>query len=108
MSGRKRLIKLKPQAITDIKGILKYTTITWGAQQRTRYKKLLEQCLDKIAANPLHGKQVRYGDSRYYRYHVGRKGRHYVFYTVTEETVEVVRILHDSMDFERHFPDDES
>ncbi|HAG81196.1 MAG TPA: plasmid stabilization protein ParE [Cyanobacteria bacterium UBA12227] len=96
---------MTPQARSDLKNILKYTQKTWGSEQRERYKKLLNDAFTKIAANPARGfprEELRPG---YYSYHVGSHGRHYIFYRVLDDTVEVVRILHDSMDIRQHFPE---
>ena len=104
MSVRKK-INITPQARSDLKNILKYTQKTWGTEQRVRYKKLLDDALTKIAANPALGKprqELRLG---YYSYHVGR---HYIFYRVLDDGVEVVRVLHDSMDVGQHLPEQET
>ncbi|WP_155746815.1 type II toxin-antitoxin system RelE/ParE family toxin [Scytonema sp. UIC 10036] len=105
MSGQKLPLDLRPQARSDIKSILKYTTQRWGAQQRGRYKTLIERCLDSITANPLPRSRKEESIEGYYRRHVGGKGRHFVYYRLLEDSVLVVRILHDSMDVERHLPD---
>jgi toxin ParE1/3/4 len=75
----------------------------WGSEQRVRYKTLLNQALNKIAANPELGKPRGEIRSGYYSYHVGNHGRHIIFYTINDEVVLVVRVLHDSMDFETYF-----
>ncbi|KYC41883.1 hypothetical protein WA1_17840 [Scytonema hofmannii PCC 7110] len=108
MSGQnpKLLLELRPQARSDIKDILKYTTQRWGAQQRSRYKKLIERCLDSIAANPLPRSKKEDAIADYYRRHVDGKGRHFVYYRLLEDRVLVVRILHDSMDVDRHLEDE--
>ncbi len=35
-----------------------------------------------------------------YSYH---EGRHVIFYRTTTEGIELMRVLHDAMDFPRHF-----
>jgi toxin ParE1/3/4 len=37
----------------------------------------------------------------------GKKGRHFVMFRVApERVIEVLRLLHDSMDLSRHWPND--
>ena len=104
MSVRKKL-NITPQARSDLKNIVKYTQKTWGSEQRLKYKKLFYDTLTKIAANPALGKPREELMSGYYSYHVGSQGRHYIFYRVGSDAVEVIRILHDSMDISQHFPE---
>lgn len=52
MSGRKLPLEIRPQVYLDIKGILKRTEERWGSEQRAKYKKLLDSCLQDIAVNP--------------------------------------------------------
>ncbi|MEW5892314.1 MAG: type II toxin-antitoxin system RelE/ParE family toxin [Pseudomonadota bacterium] len=38
----------------------------------------------------------------------GRKGRHFVIFRVAQgRVIEVLRLLHDSMDLQRHWPNDD-
>lgn len=106
MSAQKLPLKLSPQARRDFKEILNYTRKTWGIEQRDRYKTLLDSALTTIAANPSIGKRRDEIRADYYSYHVGSRGRHYIFYRVCEDSIVVVRILHDSMDIEQHLPGD--
>ncbi|UBF28843.1 type II toxin-antitoxin system RelE/ParE family toxin [Kovacikia minuta CCNUW1] len=104
MSTPRLPLNLTAQARKDFKQILNFTRKTWGIDQRDRYKALLDAALQAIASNPEVGKrrdEVRFG---YYSYHVGSRGRHYIFYCLFEDRIEVVRILHDSMDLEQHLP----
>lgn len=97
---------ITPQAKQDLKEILKYTQKVWGTDQRVRYKNLLNEALGKIAASPGLGKPREELRPGYYSYHVGSHGRHIIFYTMQDTTILVVRVLHDSMDFESHLPRD--
>jgi toxin ParE1/3/4 len=94
---------ITPQAKQDLKEILKYTQKVWGSEQRVRYKTLLNQALRKITANPKLGRPREEIRAGYYSYHVGNHGRHIIFYTLDDDGILVVRVLHDSMDFETYF-----
>lgn len=64
------------------------------------YLSAIDRVFERLAENPQIGHscdQIRAG----YRKHV--VGRHVVFYRVIDTGIEVVRILHQNMDFERYF-----
>jgi len=52
-----------------------------------------------IAHQPGIGTACDYIRIGYRKHHVGR---HLIFYRQADEAVEIIRILHDSMDIERH------
>jgi toxin ParE1/3/4 len=92
-------ILLRPQAITDLDSIWNYTVDTWSEEQAERYIRMLHHGFESIACEPTRGcscDEIREG----YRKH--RVGHHVIFYRSIEGGVDVVRILHESMDFGRH------
>jgi toxin ParE1/3/4 len=97
-----------PRARNDIKRVLQYTIKKWGEAQAWEYSALIEEALVAIGADPGRGYAVTSARPGIFRYHlkqVGRNARHVLFYRIgTSGTVEIVRLLHDSMDFERHLP----
>ncbi|MCK5285391.1 MAG: type II toxin-antitoxin system RelE/ParE family toxin [Alphaproteobacteria bacterium] len=86
-------------ARNDLDGIAGYTFIQWGGEKAIEYTEQLYQTILSIAENT---------DIGGYRYGVpdvikGRKsGRHVVFYRIQEQTIFIMRILHESMDHGRH------
>lgn len=94
------------QADSDLFGIYVYTYQTWGEAQAIKYTNDLKTAMSKVACNPtLLGKRRDKIRPGYFSYHVGR---HLFFYRIADEGIEIVRILHDSMDVKRHFPDEVS
>jgi toxin ParE1/3/4 len=90
---------LSPRALRDIEEIWNYTESRWDADQAERYNRILQQGVEQVARDPRKGRscdQIRPG---YRKYSVGS---HVLFYRVREEKIEIVRILHQRMDFERH------
>lgn len=90
--------QLTNKAYEDLKSIAKYTQTTWGVEQRKEYLTRLDQSFHMIAENIGIGRNcdhIRAG------YHSLPVGKHLVFYRVEDETVTIVRILHQSMDVER-------
>ena len=97
-----------PRAKNDIKRVLQYTLKKWGEGQAWEYSALIEEALDTVGVDPARGKSVTAGPAGVLRFHIrqtGRDARHVLFYRIgVDGTVEIIRLLHDSMDFERHLP----
>jgi toxin ParE1/3/4 len=92
---------LSPRAQSDLNQIWNYTEGRWGIDQAEKYIRQLWRHIETIAAQPTSGRdcpEVRAG------YHKYRAGSHFLFYRVTGDGVDVVRILHERMDFERYLP----
>ena len=93
-----RLSKLADQDLADI---LRYTIQTWGMKQGASYLQLLTAARNHIIINPfLVGSKSREDLARNCR--AFRAAKHVIFYRVNRDTLEIARILHESMDFSRH------
>jgi toxin ParE1/3/4 len=92
---------LSPLAQSDLDEIWNYTESRWGAGQAEAYIRQLWQHIRVIAAQPRTGRACPEVRAGYYKY---RSGSHFLFYRITSDGVDVVRILHEWMDFERHLP----
>ena len=95
-------IRFTEQADADLLGIYIYTYNTWNEDQAIEYTDGLKAAVNKLAENPerlgtIDRSTVRAG-YRSYRYE-----RHLVFYRVSGQFVEVVRILHKRMDVGTQF-----
>jgi toxin ParE1/3/4 len=96
-----------PRARRDIADVLRYTTDRWGKAQAREYRDLINDALKVIAADPDRGKLrgARPGILSHHIKQPGRNARHILFYRIGRDgSVEIVRFLHDSMDFDRHLP----
>ncbi len=90
---------LSPRAKTDIDDIWEFTVARWGLDQAETYIRQLHAAMATIARQPKLGRdcaRIRAG----YRRHPS--GSHVLFYRETATGVEIVRILHQGMDHERH------
>jgi toxin ParE1/3/4 len=99
MSSRKRPVVLSPAARIDFTEILLYTQEQWGEEQRDRYAAILERAIAGIADYPetgVHAPRLFIGCR------VRRVERHVLYYRILDETIEVVRILHQRTDPIRH------
>lgn len=81
--------------------ILRYTEQEWGREQRYKYSHMLEEAFVALGANPDFGRncnEIKYGLRKF---HIGK---HYIFYRqIAEKHIEVVRVLHERMNFDIHF-----
>ncbi|MEO5917698.1 MAG: type II toxin-antitoxin system RelE/ParE family toxin [Luteolibacter sp.] len=85
----------------DLAEILRYTIKTWGMEQGAVYFQLLATAKTRIVNNPiLPGSKTR--DDLANGCRVFRVAKHLIFYRVNGNSVEIARILHESMDFSRH------
>ena len=93
------------QASRDIIEVLAYTKERWGIAQAREYRKLSKEAIEEIAKDPGRGKSrndVRPGIRGFHIAQRGRPARHILFYRLGASTLEIVRFLHDAMDFGRH------
>ncbi|MEJ7730218.1 MAG: type II toxin-antitoxin system RelE/ParE family toxin [Polyangiaceae bacterium] len=95
-----------PRAKRDIVEVLEFTKERWGRAHALEYGELIRQALRAIADDPKRGKSrddVLSGALAYHIKQRGRPARHIIFYRIgSAGAVEVVRVLHDAMDFEQH------
>ena len=90
---------LSPRAIGDIDDIWDYTAINWGTEQAEYYVRQIEAAIKAAAGNPHLGRACDDIRAGYFKL---RCGSHVLFYRKTAAGIDIVRILHARMDFERH------
>jgi len=88
-----------PRARADLKAIWTYTADRWSIEQADRYVGLLHNAMQIVAAEPRRWRSCDHIRSGYFKYSAGS---HVLFFRRHESGIVVVRILHQSMDFERH------
>jgi toxin ParE1/3/4 len=92
---------LSPRAQSDLDEIWDYTAKRWGLDQAETYTRDIWQRIEKVAARPAIGQECSDIRAGYWKIPCGS---HFLFYRLTDEGIDVVRILHERMDFERHIP----
>ncbi|WP_066018157.1 type II toxin-antitoxin system RelE/ParE family toxin [Endozoicomonas atrinae] len=96
--------ELTRKAVSDLKDIARYIIKRWGRLQRNHYLKQLDDTFHRLAESPMTGKpcdNIRPGYRKF------PQGSHIVFYRQIGLThIQVVRILHKSMDVEQHLTTD--
>lgn len=93
------IVKFTPAADSDLLGIWDYSDDQWGTEQADTYLRELDARMTYLANNPRRGRLRRELPGNPMSYH---EGRHVIFYRPIKAGIEVIRILHDSMDFSRH------
>jgi toxin ParE1/3/4 len=110
MVERRWRIRLSAAAEVDFANIVKWTTENFGPKQSRVYRDTLVQAIGELANRPdVAGSRARDEIMAGLRtLHVtrrGRRGSHFLMYRVaSDSTIEIVRILHDGMDLQRHIP----
>ena len=107
-------VRLTAAAETDFRGIVQWTAERFGRAQARAYAETLSMALAALAVGPTAiGVKPRDDIAKgLFSFHVtrsGRKGRHFVIFRVArnqDPAIEVLRLLHDSMDVPRHLPPD--
>jgi toxin ParE1/3/4 len=108
--------RLARPAQTDLANLLSLSAERWGAEGRQRYAALLAEAMRQVAAEP-HGPltrkrpDLRSGIRSFHVRHARRSAEgakvrrpvHVLYYRVAQEgVIEIVRVLHERMDPNRH------
>jgi toxin ParE1/3/4 len=91
---------LSPRARADLDDIWVHTVRRWGTKQAEDYIRLVQNAIETVAEEPRRGRacdEVRKGYRQY------PAGSHVLFYRRVDAGIDIIRILHNRMDFERHF-----
>jgi toxin ParE1/3/4 len=102
-------VRLTAAAASDFEHIIDWTIEHFGEPQALAYAETLTLAIEALADGPTvaGAKQRNEILKGLYSLHVarqGRKGSHFVMYRVSGsgDAIEVLRLLHDSMDLPRH------
>ena len=92
-------LRVTKKAWRDLVAIGRYTKEEWGIVQRDQYLKELDARFMWLLKNPTVGKErseIKEG------YRSFKQGSHVIFYLHDEKHLDIIGILHEHMDFERH------
>ena len=91
-----------PAAVSDLRTIRVYTLERWGHKQEQIYLDGLWRRFEEILADP---EKWRVRADLFPGCQIAAQGRHVgILFRIQEATLQIVRILHSSMDFRRHIP----
>ena len=101
-------VRLASKAEQDFFEIVQWSVVNFGQQQAVAYAETLSLAISALAEGPevLGAKrrdEIGNGIRTLHVTRQGRKGRHFVVFRVGgASTIDVLRLLHDSMDLVRH------
>ena len=104
-------VRLAEKAERDLLDALVWTTDQFGALQADDYLETLTLALEALTDGPnMVGSKVRddigLGIRTLHVARLGRKGRHLVVFRMADgQAIDVIHLLHDSMDLAKHLPD---
>jgi toxin ParE1/3/4 len=107
-------LRLGRQAEQDFADIVRWTASHFGVKQAKTYAQSLSLAIQALLQGPqILGAQARdeidIGIRVLHIARQGRKGRHFIVFRVgAQQVIEVLRILHDSMDLQAHLRCDTS
>ena len=90
---------LRPRAQRDLDEIWDYSAANWGVDPAEFYVGQIWRVVKILADDPRLGRACDHIRPGYRKY---PSGSHFVFYQPIEGGIDVVRILHQRMDFDRH------
>ncbi|MDH3997673.1 MAG: type II toxin-antitoxin system RelE/ParE family toxin [Desulfuromonadales bacterium] len=94
-----RHISISAYADDDLEAIGDYTEANWGVLKSEEYLDSITRCVEMLADNPNLGTlRSELGRDLYLWPHES----HLIFYRFDDETIEIGRILHSSMDIALH------
>jgi toxin ParE1/3/4 len=92
-----------PAAVSDLRSIRDYTIEKWGPEQEQIYLDSLWSKFQEILGAP---EKCRARNDLFPGCQIAAQGRHVILFRIQGTTLQIVRILHCSMDFPRHIPKD--
>ena len=93
--------RISVKAAEDIEHIWVYTFEHWSLEQADRYVNLIFDEIEYLAEHPASGRDLQHIRKNY---RCSKVKSHIVFYRQNDQRseIEVIRVLHQSMDTERH------
>jgi len=83
------------EALSDLEEIWLYTFETWSLEQADRYYELIIKEIYFVSKKPKFGKNLNSLREGYYSTKVKS---HFIFYKFSSTELEIIRILHESVD----------
>ena len=93
---------ISKKAVADLEEIWLYTVEKWSVVQADRYYNLIFDEINFICRNSNSGKSMEHVRKGY---RASKVKSHLIFYRVSNNTIEMIRILHERMDIENRLND---
>lgn len=101
-----RKLHLSVLAAEDLENILHFTLAKWGVIQFEKYLESFQQVFDSLLIDPRNFATYN-RDELFAGCKSIRSGHHVVFFRIIKKDIEIIRILHEKMDFIRRFEEEE-
>ena len=88
---------ISKKAVSDLEEIWFYTFEKWSKEQADRYYNLIFNEINYICKNVSAGKSMEHVRKGY---RATKVKSHLIFYKIVNDTIEIIRILHEQMDIE--------
>ena len=92
-------LRLSERARADLDGIWEHTAQRWDIDQAEAYLRAINQALTLLRENPRLGRNVGDAKPGYFKFPAVS---HVIYYKLPPGTLDVIRILHKTMDAELH------
>lgn len=92
-------LRLTPAARADLDAIWDYTAVKWSVDRAEAYVQALLQTMQTLAETPGLGRSIEDIRSGCLKFPTAS---HVIYYRSRDAGIDVIRILHKSMDVERH------
>jgi len=93
---------ISKKAVLDLEEIWFYTVEKWSIKQADRYYNLIFDEINYICPNINAGKSMEHVRNGY---RASKVKSHLIFYRVINDTIEIIRVLHERMDIETKIND---
>ena len=90
---------LSKAAVADLRAIWKFGETQWGPDQADQYAHQIRRAVETVAADPRRGRPCDDVRPGYRRFAVGT---HMMFFRPHPVGIEIARVLHQRMDFNRY------
>lgn len=90
------------KAVSDLEEIWLYTAEKWSIEQADRYYNIIFDEINYICRNINAGKSMEHVRKGY---RASKVKSHLIYYRALNDTIEVIRILHERMDIENRLND---
>ncbi|MFN8430266.1 MAG: type II toxin-antitoxin system RelE/ParE family toxin [Spirosomataceae bacterium] len=96
--------KISKAAENDLEDIWQYTFFNWSADQADYYFNLILDEIEYLSNYPFSGQEFGFVKEGYFR---SKVKSHFIFYRINdfENVIEIIRILHQKMDFKSRLDD---
>ena len=101
MVNKNRIHRLSPLAEADLEAIWLYTFRQWSLEQADEYYRVVMTAIEGLASGSKIGQRTDVRDG-YWKYRVGM---HVIFFRCLDDYLDVIRVLHGSMDVDMHLRD---